>query len=680
MAGKAIKSYVKNVKDGAKIVGSAIKSVAKNVAKDIKSSTSNLGASVINASGRSTLPGSGYLKSTQDISAPKKIATALKTGVTKDRIIRAGSTGIVNTLASQNKVQGAISGFSNKLNQRSSGISGGSNRSSNNIGSTSISANGSLNPDMTGTSDSSGSSNFLSPAGQTGLGSNVSSVPTSSVSTMNPLNANEIRPTPEITLPEKKITEAPTIAPVVTPETQPQEKDALTTYLEGLNQIERPSSADAYLKAQRETDILRKQQAVNDLSGQLNAIVNKGQASQLSLIGQGRGIPEAIIGGQQAQIGRETAIAALPIQAQLQAAQGNLEMANDNLDTLFKMYSDDAKNEYEYKREVKKAIYDHASAKEKRALELKDKLDERAYQETKDLQKEARAFASEALKNGQASLGAKFSTLAQNVNSPTYQEDLANLVSKLKDPVQTAQLRKLNAEITKLDAENNQSNVNGVNEDLTAYASQYSDTGKLPSPAELKLSNLSVGQVTAMAKQIPKNKGAVVSIQTGTKSNSISAEAEKDFQKLYNVTEMTKRLKELDKKRVGGLVSGAVGKIFGSEDQGEYLTLRKAIVDEMSRMQSGAALTPDEIAVYNDYLPGRYSETFGLGRDSYKKIGSFETAMNQKLQNRLSNNGLSIYGYSKVPVGNVLRTVGEIVDVGGVNYRVLPDGTLTDIL
>ena len=558
----------------------------------------------------------------------------------------------------------------------------GGNSNKNTGGFTALSTSGSLNPDMTG--GESGITTLRSGLSSTsGLGGTNSIVsPNSSIPSSNIINTqkaglanNEFNyPDPSkvdysftpITIDQERLN--------LESEQKKTEDNYLKNLLKDFQEKESASEIDARL--QRELGIKEKKQRVSSLNEQLNTIVNRGQANQLSLIGQGRGIPEAIIGGQQAQIGRETAIAALPVQAQLSAAQGDLEMAKDSLDRLFKIYSDEADNNFAFKKEVNSFLYQSATAKQKKKLEDIDKKEERRYQEQKEVRKEQQDYAKMAFENNQASLGSKIAKL--DYKSPTFKTDLSNLINKLQDPVKNAQLRKLNAEIAELN--NAGQVVGGVNENLTAYASQYADTGKLPSPAELKQSKLSIGQVTTMAKQIPKPKGVVVSSLTGTKSNSISAEAEKDFQKLYNVTEMTKRLKELDKKRVGGLVSGTVGKIFGSEDQGEYLTLRKAIVDEMSRMQSGAALTPDEIAVYNDYLPGRFSESFGLGRDSLKKIVSFENAMNQKLQNRLANNALSIYGYSKVKVGKDLRTVGEILDIDGVNYRVLPDGTLTDIL
>ena len=95
------------------------------------------------------------------------------------------------------------------------------------------------------------------------------------------------------------------------------------------NMSQTPDIAGIESKIRNQLVIEQKQQEVNSLQGQLNAIVAQGQQNQLRVVGQGRGIPEAILGGQQAQFARETAIASLPVSAQLEAAQGNLEMANE---------------------------------------------------------------------------------------------------------------------------------------------------------------------------------------------------------------------------------------------------------------------------------------------------------------------------------------------------------------
>lgn len=651
----AAKNYVRNVKGGAGIVGNALAGAAKNIKRV---GTGNQSANALQAT---TLPGAGKVFTGNTPQQKAKQA--------REQSIAKGTAANGQSKFTQADKDIRLALKKNNYNQINQTLKPGgttNKASGTSTGTTGVNLNQSTTESLGGINTSSNESQGTSVNGRQTTGT-----PTTSV-----VNAQAIANTQRVTFPTKEDTFVPTINPIAPLDQQKLDvekasQDNFQSYLDRL--APPPSSADAYNKAQRESGVMQKQQLVTDLTGKLNSIVSQGQQNQLNVVGQGRGIPEAIIGGQQAQFARETAIQALPVQAQLSAAQGDLDAAEEHLNTLFKIYSDDATNEYNYKKGINEAIYNFTDKKNQEKLKEIQIGQDRAYQEKRDSIKEQQDYAQMALSNNQGSLSASISRL--NVNSPTYKEDLSKLIGKIKDPVKEANLRKLNMEIAALN--NPQS---GENENLSSYASQYADTGKLPSPAELKFSGLTIGQVTSFAKQIPKSKGAVVSSLTGTKSNSISAEAEKDFQKLYNVTEMTKRLKELDKKRVGGVLSGVVGKVFGSEDQGEYLTLRKAIVDEMSRMQSGAALTPEEIAVYNDYLPGRYSESFGLGRDSYKKITSFETAMRQKLNNRLSNNGLSIYGYSNVNVGGQKRTVGEVIDIGGTSYRVLPDGTLTDIL
>lgn len=315
------------------------------------------------------------------------------------------------------------------------------------------------------------------------LSTNASSVPTSSVVNTNTLGAGNTK----ITFPTPAVTPVPTIAPVINPVDQAatdatkQKDTSMQDYLDTLMNNQ-PSAADSYNKAQQQSGILQAQQQVNNLTGQLNEVVNRGQANQLSLVGQGRGIPEAIIGGQQAQIGRETAIQALPIQAQLSAAQGNLEMAKSNLDTLFKIYSDDATNAYNNRVAVKKAVYEYATAKEKTALDKQTLLETRAYDQTLALQKQAGDYAKMAFDNGQSSLGAKISTLAQNVNSPTFAQDFAKLQAQLKDPNQALDLALKQAQINSANRANQPSgetptikSINGVDKQWNPATGKWED-------------------------------------------------------------------------------------------------------------------------------------------------------------------------------------------------------------
>lgn len=192
-----------------------------------------------------------------------------------------------------------------------------------------------------------------------------------------------------------------------------------------------PTSEESYRRAQEETGILKKQQLVSDLSGKLDAITAAAEANKLRVIGQGRGIPEAIIGGQQAQIAREAAIEALPVAAQLNAAQGNLQMAEQNLNTLFKIYSDDATNKYNQKQKVNEAFYSILTGVQKTALDKIEKAETRAYNEQLQDQQDAKEYAKIAFSNNQATLGSQI--MALNPKSPTYRTDVAELSSKIYD-------------------------------------------------------------------------------------------------------------------------------------------------------------------------------------------------------------------------------------------------------
>lgn len=300
------------------------------------------------------------------------------------------------------------------------------------------------------------SSSFGGSTTGSGLASNTPNIPSSNVIDTLTLGAANTK----LAFSEQTVQDhsqlIPTAQEQVVQDATKEKDGALQDLLRSM--AEPPSSADAYKKAQKETGILKKQQEVNDLTGTLNGIVAKGEANQLSLVGQGRGIPEAIIGGQQAQIARETAIAALPVQAQLEAARGNLEMANDNLDTLFKIYSDDARNEYEYKKEVKKMVYESASEKEKRALDKLDKQEERSYQETQDLNDERLVYSKMAIANGQSSLGAKIAKL--DYKSPTFKQDLAMLQEQLKDPTLDLDIALKQAQLIEAQNANNGTTIN----------------------------------------------------------------------------------------------------------------------------------------------------------------------------------------------------------------------------
>ena len=171
--------------------------------------------------------------------------------------------------------------------------------------------------------------------------------------------------------------------PTIPTET-PTETSAIDNLMNSLqsNFDNTQSGASILKKSQNESGILQAQQNVSDLTGQLNQITATGQANQLAVTGQGRGIPSSIIGGQQAEMARETAIQALPVSAQLAAAQGNLEMAQSNTNTLFSIYSKDAENKKDFYNSQAMAIYGDASKKEQAILDANIKQKDREYAKT----------------------------------------------------------------------------------------------------------------------------------------------------------------------------------------------------------------------------------------------------------------------------------------------------------
>lgn len=179
-----------------------------------------------------------------------------------------------------------------------------------------------------------------------------------------------------------------------------------------------PNTADLYAKEAKDAQLKQKQESVNSYTAQLNSIVAKSQADQLRLEGQGRGITDVIIGGQQAQINREAAIAALPVQAQLAAAQGDLEMAQLHVDKMFQIKSQDAQAQYQYKSKVVDAVYNFATTQEQRRLDALKVQEDRKYAEQQDFLKTQRTLLSSALQQGASS------SVINAINGATTQEDV----------------------------------------------------------------------------------------------------------------------------------------------------------------------------------------------------------------------------------------------------------------
>lgn len=212
---------------------------------------------------------------------------------------------------------------------------------------------------------------------------------------------------------------------------------------------------------------------------------------------------------------------------------------------------------------------------------------------------------------------------------------------------------------------------------VVAYAQQYAATGKIPTGIPKGM----FGAVSQYAKEIPKQQGQLIDVTTGTSPDAADTTTSA-FSAAYSAVELAKQLKELDKERYHGFISGSLGKITGSEDQSRYLDLREQIVDLLARARSGAALTTTEEARYSDMLPGRLSNTLGTGVDPQVRIDNFIKAISDDIKYKASSKGWAINGLSKVKVdtgnGEEEHTVGDLLQrPDGATARVNADGTMT---
>ncbi len=215
-----------------------------------------------------------------------------------------------------------------------------------------------------------------------------------------------------------------------TGETGAGEDDYLKKYLEGM---EKPKDmTKTYEGIEAQEGLGEKKQAVADLSAQLNTITAEAQEAQLTLEQQagGRNITSTFLGRQQQEIVRMAAIKSLPVQAQLAAAQGNLALAQDKVNTLFELKSEYEDKLYNYNKEVRQAVYDYATKREQRILDAQQREDDRAFTLLRDNLNYGQSLAKTAISNGQADLAAQI--MALDPNSPNYPNALANLARGIR--------------------------------------------------------------------------------------------------------------------------------------------------------------------------------------------------------------------------------------------------------
>ncbi len=180
------------------------------------------------------------------------------------------------------------------------------------------------------------------------------------------------------------------------------------------------------------------QDSYNSIKNQIVSINNNAAADKLALTGQGRGIPEPIIGGQQAEIDKQATIQTLRLAPLLDAAQGNLDVANKRVDQYFTALVDDAKNDYTYRKDVFNVAKDYADKQQTNALNAATKQDDRNFQMFQDATKDTHGYVTAAYANGDTKGASDLLNIkAPDFKSPTFKEDLAKYNSDVAAAVAT---------------------------------------------------------------------------------------------------------------------------------------------------------------------------------------------------------------------------------------------------
>ena len=102
----------------------------------------------------------------------------------------------------------------------------------------------------------------------------------------------------------------------------------------------------------------------------------------------------------------------------------------DKLNTVFRLRSEDADRQYNYRKEQRDAIRERLNTQEKNNLDALQKVDDREFELMRDSINNAQSLAKTAMENGQANLASQITAL--DPKSSTFSQDLASLQAQIK--------------------------------------------------------------------------------------------------------------------------------------------------------------------------------------------------------------------------------------------------------
>lgn len=222
-----------------------------------------------------------------------------------------------------------------------------------------------------------------------------------------------------------------------------------------------PRAEEAYRSAEEQSGInaarqeeIRAKQAVRAaqaeakaVEAEIQGVIDRTTARKLQLEQEsiGRGRTEAGVAPLVSGIDRQAAIEVLPLQAKALAAQakvlrlgGDLEAANsalslaqDQLNTAFRLKTEDAQNLYDYRKSLIQAVYEDVAAKDKKRLDELDKKYTRNQSTVNDAVNNAQSIATKLLDIDPVLASQITQLVPPKIDSPTFSTDLKTYNDKL---------------------------------------------------------------------------------------------------------------------------------------------------------------------------------------------------------------------------------------------------------
>ena len=150
----------------------------------------------------------------------------------------------------------------------------------------------------------------------------------------------------------------------------------------------------------------RIQQALQAPTSELNAVIAKQNTDLLAhrkMVSENGGTTTGF-GGIESAINYNAAIRALPLQASIASLQGDLELAQDYLQELVTVKTDQINRQYEYRKMVTSSIAGIIEEEDKRAYDKVTKEDDRAYKDEQELVKTQKELSQMVMQNAPESV------------------------------------------------------------------------------------------------------------------------------------------------------------------------------------------------------------------------------------------------------------------------------------